>query len=64
LDTSLKEAILAIITPDPAKVGGGGCPIFLVQDQKEMEKTSMLLARVLGGMVHDLENDVFIIVRH
>lgn len=64
MDASLKEAILAIITWDPAKVSGGGCPIFLVRDQKEMEKTSLLLARILGGMVHDLENDVFIIVRH
>lgn len=64
MDTSLKEAILAIVTSNPDKVSGGGCPVFLAQNQEEMEKTSLLLARILGGMVHDLENDVFIIVRH
>lgn len=64
LNVSLKEAILAVVTRNPAKVGGGGCPIFLAQDQEEMEKTALLLARILGGIVHDLENDVFIIVRH
>lgn len=64
MDIGLRESILAIITCNPAKVSGGGCPVFLAQDQEEMEKTSLLLARILGGMVHDLENDVFIIVRH
>ena len=64
MDTSLKETILAIVTWNPDKVSGGGCPVFLAQDQEEMEKTSLLLARSLGGMVHVLENDVFIIVRH
>ncbi|HAA09774.1 MAG: capping complex subunit for YIEGIA [Syntrophomonadaceae bacterium] len=64
MDAGLKEVILAIITWNPDKVKGGGCPVFYAQDQKEMEKTALLLARILGGMVHDLENDVYIIVKH
>ncbi|HQA08094.1 MAG TPA: hypothetical protein PLM20_08305 [Syntrophomonadaceae bacterium] len=64
MDTGLKEVILAVVTWNPAKVSGGWCPVFIAQDQKEMEKISLLLARILGGMVHDLENDVFIIVKH
>lgn len=64
MDTNLKGFILALITMDMRKVQSGGCPIFLAADQEEMEKLGLLLARVLGGVVHDLENGVYFICRH
>lgn len=64
MDTGLKGVILAMITVDPAKIQGGSCPIFLAGDRTEQEKLSLLLARILGGTVHDLENGVLIISRH
>ncbi|MGI5911507.1 MAG: capping complex subunit for YIEGIA [Syntrophomonadaceae bacterium] len=64
MDTSVSNYILAIITVEANKIVPGGCPIFLAKDQQEQEKISLLLARVLGGIVHDLENGVYFICRH
>lgn len=64
MDTGLKDCILAIIVRDAKKVYGGGCPVFTADSCEQQERLCLLLARILGGNVHDLENDVFIIVKH
>lgn len=64
MNTGLNEYILAIITCEKDKIKGGGCPVFLAQGQEEMEHISLLLARVLGGVVHDLENGVYFVCKH
>ncbi len=64
MDSAVKDYILAIITLDKEKVIPGGCPLFLAESRDEQERTSLLLARILGGNIHDLENGVFIIVKH
>ncbi|SMB94435.1 hypothetical protein SAMN00017405_0207 [Desulfonispora thiosulfatigenes DSM 11270] len=63
MEVALTEQILAIITLDKDKVNGN-VPTFFVNDENEAEHTSLLLSKVLKGMVHDLENGVFIIVKH
>jgi hypothetical protein len=55
--------ILAAVCVEPNKVGGG-CPVFFAADLEEQQRTSLLLARIMGGIVHDLENGVYIIVKH
>jgi hypothetical protein len=64
MDNSISNFILAIVTTDADKVLPGGCPVILVADQKEQERVSLLLARILGGIVHDLENGLYFICRH
>lgn len=64
MDTGLKEYILAIVTTDMDKVRAGGCPVIMAEDQQEQEKISLFLARILGGVVHDLENGVYFICKH
>lgn len=64
MNNALNDYILAIIALEADKVKAGGCPVFLAKNQEEQERMSLLLARILGGMVHDLENGVFFIVRH
>lgn len=64
MSTGLSEFILAVVTRDMNKVKGGGCPVFLAADQQEQEKMSLYLARILGGVVHDLENGVYFICKH
>ncbi|WP_276619503.1 capping complex subunit for YIEGIA [Syntrophomonas wolfei] len=64
MDKGFKGGILAIVTMDKDKVTGGGCPVFLAVDQKEQEKLGLFLARILDGIVHDLENGVYFICRH
>lgn len=64
MDNSISNYILAIVTTDEKKVLPGGCPVILAADQQEQEKISLLLARILGGIVHDLENGLYFICRH
>lgn len=64
MDMGLKDIILAIITSDADRVNGGSCPLFVASSGEEQQKLSLLLARILAGTVHDLENGVYIITRH
>jgi len=64
VDISINNYLLGIVTINEDKVICGGCPVFKAADKEEMEQTSLLLARITGGTVHDLENGVYIIVKH
>ncbi|MGE5391476.1 MAG: capping complex subunit for YIEGIA [Deltaproteobacteria bacterium] len=64
MDTGITGWILAIITTNPGLVYGSGCPVFLAADQEEQQKISLYMARILGGVVHDLENGVYFVCRH
>lgn len=61
----MEDCILAAVTTEEAadKVHGS-VALFLADDAQEQQRTAMLLARILRGMSHDLENGVMIIVRH
>ncbi len=60
------NSILAVITKKENHdiVFGGGAPIFLVENNQRLEELSMLIARITLGMVHDLGNNIKIIVKH
>lgn len=60
----LEKFILAIVALDADKVGGCGTPIFFAANKEEQDKTAMYLARITEGVVHDLENGTYIIVKH
>lgn len=64
MNTGLQEYILAIVTTDGSKVAGGGCPVFYAADLVEQERISLILARILGGVVHDLENGIMFVCKH
>lgn len=59
----LSEIILAIVTIDGTQPASG-VPVFYTKDEEEREKIALNLARILSGMVHDLENGTYVIVRH
>ncbi|KXG78459.1 hypothetical protein AN618_02140 [Fervidicola ferrireducens] len=59
----LSEVILAIVTVDGTQPASG-VPVFYAKDEEEREKIALNLARILSGMVHDLENGTYVIVRH
>lgn len=63
MKTSISNYILAVITLDAA-LAGGGAPLFLARDRSEQDRIATYLARVTGGVVHDLENGVYILVKH
>jgi hypothetical protein len=57
------NTILAVVTTDMNKVKGG-TPIFYAKDEQELEKLALYLSKILFGMAHDLENGIYVIVRH
>lgn len=61
----MEDTILAAVTTDEyADKVQGSVAIFIADDEMEQQRTAMLLARIMRGMSHDLENGVTIIVRH
>lgn len=52
------------MTLDRHKVGGCGTPIIYAADKEEQDRIATYLARITAGVIHDLENGVYIIVRH
>ncbi len=61
----MNDTILAAVTTDAyADKVQGSVAIFIAENTAEQERTAMLLARIMRGMSHDLENGVYIIVRH
>ena len=64
MEITVKEYILAIVTQDPGLVQGCGCPVFVANESGPQKRLVLMLARILGGNVHDLENGVFIICKH
>lgn len=63
MEITISKFILAAVTLDKELVAGG-VPIFLARDEEERERISMYLGRSLEGVVHDLENGVYIVVKH
>ncbi|TYP54920.1 capping complex subunit for YIEGIA [Thermosediminibacter litoriperuensis] len=59
----VKEVILAVVTLN-GNQPASGVPVFYARDEAERDRIAAHLARILSGMVHDLENGSYIIVRH
>ncbi|GGF87797.1 capping complex subunit for YIEGIA [Paenibacillus abyssi] len=55
--------IKAVVTMHKQQVGGGA-PIFVADNVKQMEETAFLLEKLLDAAVHDLKNGTFILVKH
>lgn len=60
---SLEKTILAVITTDRNRVGGG-VPIFYADNREEMEVIGTHLEVILDAMVHELDEGMFIVVKH
>jgi len=64
MDVELHETILAIITTSKDKVSGGTIPVFYAENDEEREKVALMVSKITKGMVHDLENGCYVIVKH
>ena len=61
----MNDTILAAVTTDEyANKVQGSVAVFIADDEVEQQRTALLLARIMRGMSHDLENGVMIVVRH
>ncbi|HHV72061.1 MAG TPA: hypothetical protein GXX38_05550 [Clostridia bacterium] len=59
-----EKRIMAVVTTNKDIIWGGGCPIIEATSFEEMERIALYLSRILDGAVHDLENGIYIIVKH
>lgn len=62
MDVSINNLILAAVARDTGTVAG--VPLFVATSAGEQQRIAAYLARILNGMVHDLENGVLVVVRH
>lgn len=63
MDFGITENIIAIVSLNK-NVNSATAPIFYVDNEEKQEETSLLIAKITKGMVHDLRNGIYVIVRH
>ena len=60
------ESIVAIVVLEEVRdnVSSGKAPAFYVSNKKEQDRVALLVSPIIKAMVHDLENGIYILVRH
>lgn len=58
------DTIIAVITTNKDRVLYSGPPVFYAVNREEMEKIALLLSKTTMAMIHDLENECLVIVKH
>ena len=64
MDVGIKDSILAIVTTNKDRVSSSTVPVFFVDDSEQQEYMSLLISKITMGMVHDLGDGVYVIVKH
>ncbi|MCT4508520.1 MAG: hypothetical protein N4A48_07120 [Tepidibacter sp.] len=63
MDIGLNDYIIAIVTMNK-DVKSSTVPVFYAENREDLEKRSLTISKCVMGMVHDVFNDTFIIVKH
>lgn len=65
MKAAIEDSILAVVTTkaNEGKVSGA-VAVFLGENEEAVQHLCLLLSRILKGMSHDLENGVYLIVKH
>lgn len=66
MQVDLTHAILAIVTgsDDNSVESGGLAPVFRVGDEQERARVAQYIGTLTLGVVHDLRNGTYLIVKH
>lgn len=64
MDIEITKNIVAIVTDKRDKVESGFAPIFYSENEEESKKLALFVSKTVQGMVHSLENGVYIVVKH
>ena len=64
MDIGIKENIVAIITTDKSMISSSSVPVFFANTEEQKERLALMVSKVTMGMVHDLENGAYVVVRH
>ncbi|KXH81745.1 hypothetical protein [Sporosarcina sp. HYO08] len=57
-----QATIAAVITMSPDQVMGGGAPIFVVENHKELQMVSMTLEKIMDASAHEITKETLVIV--
>ncbi|MFC4777544.1 hypothetical protein ACFO9Q_12170 [Paenibacillus sp. GCM10023252] len=55
--------IVAVVSMQSNHVHGGP-PIFIVDDEQQLQNTAFLLEKILDASAHDIHNGTIILVNH
>jgi hypothetical protein len=64
MDFGVKDSIIAIVTTDKTMLSSATVPVFYANTEEQKEKTAILISKITMGMIHDLGNGAYVIVRH
>ncbi|QZY57148.1 capping complex subunit for YIEGIA [Crassaminicella profunda] len=64
MDFGIKDNIIAIITTDRSMISTTTVPVFYAQSEEKKERIALLVSKITMGMVHDLENGSYVVVKH
>ncbi|MDI6870507.1 MAG: hypothetical protein QME79_03960 [Bacillota bacterium] len=59
----IEGQLLAVVTVNERKVIGD-IPIFLAGSEEEMNRWALILSRTTRAMVHELDSEVLLLVKH
>lgn len=63
-DIGINSYTLAVITTDKSMVTSPGCPIIYATNDDDLQKKALLMAKCVDGMVHQISEEILIVVRH
>lgn len=63
-DIGINSYTLAVITTDKNMSTSGGCPVFYANNDDDLQTKALLVAKSMDGMVHQISEEVLIVVRH
>ena len=63
MGNTLEKYVLAVLTTNPSRVSGG-VPIFVFKSSEEIQKKIPMFESVLGGMGHQVDQEIYMVVRH
>ena len=58
------ELIAVVVLGQDVEHVRGSVPIFVAADEAELARVTLYLSKIFKAMVHDLENGVYLIVKH
>jgi len=56
--------IIAIVTTQKESIAGGGVPIFITSNHKQLQEMSFSLEKVLDASAHEVDEQTMILVAH
>ncbi len=56
--------IVAIVTTKRELLQGGGAPVFIVDDHKELQQTALTLEKIMDAATHEVNASTLILVAH